>query len=674
MDRGLNPEQRDAVETTEGPLLVLAGAGTGKTRVITHRVARLIQREVPPESILAVTFTNKAANEMRERIRAMVGPLDPGPWISTFHSLGAAILRERAPAIGYRPNYTIYDPADAIALLRVIVRDIACDGARLSPEEAFRRISWAKTAFQGPEDLEGRAASAKEAAVARAYERYLEAMAARNALDFDDLIYRTVRLLEADRKVAQAYRKRFRYILVDEYQDTNASQYRFLRALAGRKPNLCVVGDDDQSIYGFRGAQRELILRFARDFRGTKVIRLERNYRSTEPILGLANEVIGRSAARHEKNLRSVCGGGEPVLWVEAPDAEDEARWVAADIRRRRAGGGIPWRAFAILVRSSVQARPIEERLRLDSIPYAVVGGQSWFDRKEIRDLLAYFSLVANPFDEVSFLRIANFPRRGVGDVCLKTLAEVSASRGAPAPALLGSIGEIGALAPRSRAALAGLHDVLERARAELRRGSAAAMARRLLADIGYEHALRDLYDDPQVIQARWNSVLSLVASLERDVDGGDGPRAFARFLQALTLTADRNEPERGAGKDEVGLITLHSAKGLEFPFVYLAGVEEDLLPHAKAVAEGDASIEEERRLFYVGITRARKGLVLTTAKSRLVRGRPKETVPSRFLTELPPGLFEREDAGKDREPLSREDGLALFRSLRRRAPSPDPA
>ena len=656
----LNPEQRQAVSTTEGPLLVLAGAGTGKTRVITYRIAHLMERGVAPESILAVTFTNKATGEMKERVREIVGEPDPGPRISTFHSLGLSILRREAESIGYRPNFSIYDPSDSIALLRVILRDLVTPEANLSPEEAFRQISWAKTHFQTADDESRAAENPRERLTARAYALYTQAMAARNALDFDDLIFRSVLLLGSNDAVRGAYRDRFRYLLVDEYQDTNTSQYRFLKALAGDNPNLCVVGDDDQSIYAFRGANRELILRFAEDYPDARVIRLERNYRSTEPILKLANAVIALSPGRHKKSLRSVLGPGEPVRWIALKDSEIEARSIVTDIRKRRLETGLPLRAFAVLVRSTLQARPLEERFRLENMPYFLIGGQSWFSRKEIRDALAYWSLIVNPDDEGAFLRIANYPKRGVGDTSLKLITDEAARRKVAAPRLLGKFESLEELPRRTRTSLKALHEVLERARRRLETSIVDA-TRGILEEVNYEGALRELYDDPLTATARWNSVETLIQSVASSTRGSHGPGALAGYLQALSVNTDRDNSDRFKG-DALGIITLHSAKGLEFPIVYLPGVDEGLLPHRRSAAEGEDGIDEERRLFYVGITRAQKSLTILTAENRLIRGRPKVMTPSRFLTELPPDLIKIEDAIS--EPMPREEGLAYLKEL----------
>lgn len=630
----LNPAQRRAVSTTEGPLLVLAGAGTGKTRVITYRIAHLLARGVAPENILAVTFTNKAAREMRERIGELLGRRPRDLTLSTFHALGARILRSDAEALGLRKDATIHDTSDQVSLVRTILRDIRGAVSSADARGILARVSLAKNAGKSPADVLDEASDDMEWLVARVFHRYEEELRHLNSVDFDDLIGLPVRLLESNEEIRERYRRRFRYILIDEYQDTNGAQYRFTQALVGADRNLCVVGDDDQSIYAFRGADVDKILRFEKDFPGAVVVKLEENYRSSGAILRLANAVIASGAERHPKSLRATVGTGAPVQWIEAPDAQAEVDCILSSIGELRARENLRYEDFAILLRSAIQARPFEEKLRLRRIPYTLVGGQSWFDRKEVRDAVAYWKVASNPRDDLSLLRIINVPRRGLGAGSIEKLDAIARETGKPLLETLGSAADGGgsrAIATKAREAARELAEVFRRARERIAAGRALEACRGILEDVGYPTEVRQLYPDPLTAQARWNAVESLLESLDRWASENPG-ESIAEFLGSLTLD-DRTPGEKESPRG-LTLMTLHSAKGLEFPVVFLPGIEEEILPHRRSVADGERAIEEERRLFYVGITRARKRLFITTARSRSLWGKDRERTPSRFLAE----------------------------------------
>jgi DNA helicase-2/ATP-dependent DNA helicase PcrA len=659
----LNEAQREAVTTTAGPLLVLAGAGTGKTRVITYRIAYLLHGGTPPESVLAVTFTNKAAREMRERVADLLGKRPEGLTLSTFHSLGARILRAEARAAGLHRDFNIYDTADQLSLVRTLLREVRGAAPGIQPDSVLWAISRAKNKFHLPEDVSGSAIEDWEVLVAHVYRRYQESLRDVNCVDFDDLILLPALLMKRDPKMAERYRARYRYILVDEYQDTNAAQYRFLRSLVGPHRNLCVVGDDDQSIYAFRGAEMDKILRFERDFPGARVVKLEENYRSTTSILNLANAVIAQSPGRHEKTLRSRLGPGVPARWVTVADEVEEVDCILGEVQGLLLGGENP-ASVAILLRAASQARPFEEKLRLRRIPYVFAGGPSYFDRKEIRDVMAYWKVAANPKDDFSLLRIVNVPPRGFGGVTIRKLDELARSRKTSILEALGLVcaGE-GDFIPSVRSASRHVVDLFSRARERIEEKRFGAMARGLVEDSSYAEVVADLYPDPLTRAARWAAVEELLAFLER-WEGETRRGDFLDFLEALTLDREDSRDEEGETR-AVRLMTLHSAKGLEFSTVFLAGLEEDMLPHKKAQEEGEAAVQEERRLFYVGITRARKNLVITSARTRTLYGEARPRKPSRFLQEVEEtGLLAIEEHDPHQE-ATEEDVQRLLESYR---------
>jgi len=653
----LNDAQREAVAATEGPVLVLAGAGTGKTRVITHRVARLIGNSVPPADVLAVTFTNKAAQEMLQRLRGMLGGKKTagGPTVCTFHRLGLTILREHAERAGRRPNFSIYDPSDSAGVVRDVLAELVAPDGAADPEMLQRVLSAHKNA--------GNAVEPGDAFFARLLERYEGDLAARNAFDLDDLIRWPVRLL-ADKDLRRAYHRRYRYILVDEYQDTNQAQYELLRLLVGPARNICVVGDDDQSIYRFRGACRDKILNFKRDFPGAKVVKLEENYRSTNAILQAANAVIARSAKRHAKRLYSRLGEGGRVRCLEYADATAEAEGIVDEIRERRMLGGLKLHDAAILLRSIHQARVFEERLRFRDLPYTLSGGKSWFDRKEVRDTVAYLRLVVNRSDDAAFLRVVNFPRRGVGEKAVAALVRAARERGRGLSEVIESLEDVAGIAAGAKAALAELAGHLAAARNVLEAGRVVEGARLLMERIGYREAAIALYPDRATGELRAKAVEAVLFALKdfvRKEPRGD----LAEFLRRMSLDneAERGEEERREG---LNLMTLHSAKGLEFDTVYIPGLEEGILPHEKSIAEDDdEAVEEERRLLYVGMTRARRSLTFSFCASRARRGGEDEPERSRFFADIPPDLLVIGDPMEPDRVLAPDEGLTYFRRLR---------
>jgi len=634
----LNPPQRQAAVTLRGPVLVLAGAGTGKTQVLTHRVAHLLDQGASPEQVLAVTFTNKAAREMKERVAGLVGrKRAQALWISTFHSLCARLLRRDIERLGYKTNFTIYDSSDQLSVLRSTLREIKIPGTEVGPEKVLWAISQAKAAARGPEDLAGEPDDGDPVAAvaAAAFARYQESLRERNALDFDDLLTLAVQLLRRHEDVRQGYQKRFRWILIDEYQDTNGIQYQLVRLLLGPERNLFVVGDDDQSIYGWRGADSGHILHFGSDYPDAAVVRLEQNYRSTTHILAAANALISCNSARHPKTLWSALGEGEPVLCWEASDERDEAEFVVRRIREEQKRDARPWGDFAVLFRTNNEMRLYEEQLRLFRIPYLLVGGQKFFDKKEIKDVAAYLKVLANPQDEVSLLRIINTPPRGIGKTTIERLDAFAVKNGIALAEALERATEVPDLTGKLAERVARLGAMLSRYRERARRPGLAALVRDLLAEIDYAADLARQYPEPAQVQARTVALESLVADLAhfdaRNPEGG-----VDAWLEEAALDADeREERAEPLGGNQVTLITIHSAKGLEWPRVWVPGMEEGLLPHKRSLADGDdRSIEEERRLCYVAWTRAREALAMSYPRERTRWGRTETVVPSRFLGE----------------------------------------
>jgi DNA helicase-2/ATP-dependent DNA helicase PcrA len=628
----LNPSQREAVTTTEGPLLVLAGAGTGKTRVITTRIAYLLSRGVDPASILAVTFTNKAAGEMRDRVARLAGERAREITVGTFHAFCARILREHGQALGLVRKFTICDASDQLSAVKSAMRELRVYETAMHPSAVLARLSLGKNRMETPESFLAGGNGSRHQLVASVWQRYQEFLARTRTLDFDDLLLQAVRLLREHGTVLEHYRKRYRHILVDEYQDTNQPQYEIVRQIGGEHRNVCVVGDDDQSIYGWRGADVRKILGFHWDFPGARIVRLQTNYRSTRPILAAANAVIRNNASRHEKALESARGAGEPVRFLRLKDEMAEAQVVVGEMRKLlRLDEGRP-ADFAILCRTQVQFRPFEAELRQNGLPYVVAGGLSFFDRKEVRDVVAFLKLAVNPRDETSLLRIINTPPRGVGKASLDRVLAFATDNGISAGEAFERAGEIEGLSPQSVAGYRALRDALDSSDLAGAGPHLVPRLQRFLEAIAYRDEVTRLYPDPMAREARWAGVLEVLDFAENHVRRSAEPSLHG-FLEELALSSEDGPGEKAEErKDAVSLMTLHAAKGLEFPHVFLVGMEEGLLPHARAVAEG--GVEEERRLAYVGITRARTTLTLSWAFERAKYGRRAASVPSRFLFE----------------------------------------
>ena len=653
MATSLNSAQEQAVRTLKGPLLVLAGAGTGKTRVVTHRIAALIRHGVPPERILGVTFTNKAAGEMQARAGELLGRRRPTkPEISTFHSLCVRILRRHARLLGYPAQFAIYDRGDQESLARAALRDIKVPGALLRAGDLLYFISRWKSSSLRPEDAVAQAASDKEHLAAMAYRRYQRALKTAGAVDFDDLLLCSEELFQRFPEARDSEAARFDHLLIDEYQDTNGSQYRIVRALAAGHRNLCVVGDDDQSIYGWRGAEVEHILRFTRDWPDATVIRLEENYRSTAAILALANRLISHNQKRHDKVLRPFRAGGDEPAILQFPDETVEARRVVEEVQKLLERRLSEPRDVAILFRTNEQPRPFETELRRAKVPYTLIGGMSFYDRKEVRDVLAYLKVLAQPKDEVSLLRVINTPARGIGDRAVELLLARAVAAGRPLWDVLPEAAGVAGLSPTAITAVGEFRKLVDRYRRRVAAGRLVAAVKQLLAEIGYEDELVRQYKDPNERTARWNSVEEVINALAGYEERAREP-TVAGFIEDVALAGrdDGSEKESQLARNAVVLMTLHSAKGLEFPHVYLVGMEEGLLPHHRAVAADGPAIDEERRLCYVGVTRAQDRLTLTLALTRMKWGKKRPTQPSRFLFELL-GKTEKAPAAKARTPV----------------------
>jgi len=651
MNGGLNPEQQEAVATLSGPLLVLAGAGTGKTRVVTFRIAALIRHGVPADRILAVTFTNKAAAEMQERGASLLGRrLKKRPTVATFHAHCVQILRRHITRLGYPARFVICDRGDQESLAREVLREIRVPGELMRPSELLYHISRWKCRSLEPAQAAMAAETDKEHLAASGYRRYQTALRHRGAVDFDDLLLCTERLFRESHEALQQEAGRFDHVLVDEYQDTNGSQYRIVKALAGGHRNLCVVGDDDQSIYAWRGAEVRHILGFARDWPDAKVVRLVHNYRSTAEILEMANRLIEFNSKRHAKVLQAARTGGTRPRIEQYKDETAEARGVAQDIARRLKLEPCEPRDFAVLFRTNEQPRAFETELRRIGLPYVLIGGQSFFDRREVRDVLAYLRLLASPVDEISLRRIINTPPRGISSKTVEHLTSESVRLGIPLWQFLQQDAHFESLPPAARQAVRGFRALLDTFRQ--RRGPLAATCQALLSEIHYEKEIERQYPDPNERQARWNAVeqvVSAVGAYERE----NAQPSWQGFVDETTLGGQEfdNEKEKRLRRNSIVLMTLHSAKGLEFPQVYMVGLEEGILPHKRSLAMDDDAVDEERRLCYVGITRAQERLTLSLALTRMKWGKPRKSEPSRFLFEL---IGKAERAPKRSPPVTR--------------------
>jgi DNA helicase-2/ATP-dependent DNA helicase PcrA len=660
----LNPQQRAAVEHDEGPLLVLAGAGSGKTRVIIARIARLLAGGVQPSSILAVTFTNKAANEMRERIGATVGDETAGAiWLSTFHSFGVRFVREEAKALGLGSRFTIFDQGDSLGVVRELLRTEAKADRQLDAQAILSRISLWKNALLKPGEVRAKGDEYDQAAVS-IYGAYESTLADMHAVDFDDLVIKPVVLLRDRPGIRSKWRTRFAHVLVDEFQDTNVAQLDLVRLLANDRGNVCVVGDDDQSIYGWRGACVDNILDFEQHFPGAVVTKLEQNYRSRASILNVANAAIEKSPKRpYAKVLKPVRESGPPVRMCVLPEPQEEAKFVASEIRKLQREGTDP-REIAVLYRSNTQAKLLEEELRVAGITYRVFGGTKFFDRKEIKDGIAYMRVALNPRDELSLRRIVNTPARGLGAQSLRHIVEHGEAHRMSLLRALKNADQIEALSARAKASAARLGGAIETAGKGFRAGGLADTATALLRAVGM---LRDDADSSPEAKRRRANIDFLRRSIERlEARSGADREALQQLLHHIALDpSDPDEPEPGR---QVTLSSLHSAKGLEFSAVFLIGCVEGVLPHArttdpKITDASTADLEEERRLFYVGVTRARDLLYLTRHKERVARGRLVKITPSRFLQGLPEADTESYQSAESRE-LGRQEVADMAEAL----------
>ena len=628
---GLNPAQREAVTHGEGPLLVLAGAGSGKTRVIASRIAWLVARRgIDPAGIVAVTFTNKAAGEMRARVERVLGADGLGAWIGTFHALCLRILRRDGGRIGLAPGFNLYDTDDQLAVVRRLLRDESGEEEAASARLVLSRISRAKNAIETLEDVESRAFNAEARLQARIHGLYLEALRRANAVDFDDLLLLVLDLFRRDEETARRYAERCLHLLVDEYQDTNRPQYEIVRALSAEHGNVCVVGDEDQSIYRFRGAEIRNILEFEADHPGTRSIKLEQNYRSTGTILRAAGSVVGRNIKRKGKTLWTENPEGEKIEVFAAADDRAEARWVAKRILELGATHALE--SVAVLYRTNAQSRLLEEALRASRIPHQVVGSVRFYERKEIKDLLAYLKLASNPSDDVSFRRIVNVPPRGIGDATVREVDEAARALGLPLKPAAARALDDGRISPRSARVLRAFVDFADDLARRSREEPVVLLLEDLIKRIDYAgHLVRS---HPGEGADRMENVRALVSAAAEYQDESGDP-TLQGFLDRSALVADADEVGARPG---VTLMTVHSAKGLEYPVVILAGLEEGLFPHARSRDSGD-NLEEERRLCYVAMTRAKERLLLSHAGMRRVQGQPIESLPSRFLSEIPEAL-----------------------------------
>jgi DNA helicase-2/ATP-dependent DNA helicase PcrA len=655
---GLNERQAQAVAAIEGPVLIIAGAGSGKTRVITCRAAAMLEQGIPQSAILALTFTNKAAREMETRVKELTSRKLQNLTTSTFHAFGVKILREEIAALGYRKNFSIYDEADRAELIRQILRELGREGAA-DPRALGQVFSQVKTGCLAWGD-------GADPSFEAVYEEYQESLKVFNALDFDDLLAKPIALFESRPDILDKYRRRFRYIMVDEFQDTSAVQYRLMRLLADR--NVCVVGDDDQSIYSWRGANYENIQRFERDFPGALEIKLEQNYRSTATILEAANGVIAHNTKRKEKTLWSGGAGGKPISLYTFPGEGEEAAFIALEIKKRRLEEGRSYDDFGVLIRTNSLIRHLEEALLAENIPHKISGGTSFFQRTEIKDVLSYLRVAANTDDDVNLLRIINTPRRGIGKTTIAAVSErakegnlplweamrsLRYARDALFPEMpgdgCGGIDEFMTLIERWRENLLGKRGLSQKVRA-------------LVDEIDYWGYLVSEYrKDEQKARWKFSNIGSLIQSIgvwERDPDNLD-PTLYP-YLNRISLLS-RDDADDGADKGKVNVMTIHASKGLEFPVVFIAGAEDGIIPHARSLEEGEANIEEERRLFYVAITRARDKLVITSCARRRRQQSALDQTPSPFLAEIPAHLVEYGEA-RNEEPMSAERCFALMK------------
>lgn len=631
---GLNPQQAEAVINTEGPMLIMAGAGSGKTKVLTCRVANLLQKGVRPYRILAITFTNKAAAEMRERVNNMSGPAAKDVWLFTFHAFCARFLRMEIDKLpGYGGNFAIYDTADSQNLIKQILKEMNLDDKRFQPSGILSRISNAKNALQDAAAFARQAGDFYEQKVADIYSRYEQKLQLNNALDFDDLLMLSIKLLQENKEVREKYQDRFDYLLVDEYQDTNHAQYLLTKFLAAKHRNICVVGDADQSIYGWRGADIQNILDFEKDYPDAKVIKLEQNYRSTQIILDAANAVIENNTGRKPKNLWTENKSGADIIYFQAVDERDEARFVIEQLQNLQRTENKKLGDMAILYRTNTQSRIFEEMLIKSGISYNMVGGLKFYERKEIKDIIAYLRVIFNPADSLSLLRIINVPKRGIGDASLAKIQAYAAANNVSLFEAVSNAAAIDGLSSRFVSKLDDLAGIIFELMNLASEAPVEDLIDRVLRDTGY---LEELENErtPQA-QSRIDNLHELI-SVAQEFAASEEENNLENFLAHVALVSDIDDTE--LGEDAITLMTLHSSKGLEFPVVFLVGMEEGLFPHARTLMD-ETEIEEERRLCYVGITRAKEKLFLSSTKMRTIYGNTVTYPPSRFLQEIPARL-----------------------------------
>ncbi|HUR45906.1 MAG TPA: UvrD-helicase domain-containing protein [Candidatus Saccharimonadales bacterium] len=670
----LNPQQRDAVQTIRGPVLILAGAGTGKTRVITFRIAHMIERGIAPGQILAVTFTNKAAREMKERVSKLVprpkknsdATKPEGPTISTFHSLGVRILRQHIEALGYKKNFVIYDESDQLGAVKKVLSHLSAKGEKIDAKQVLGFISRFKNNGLKPGSMSDESAAVLAQHI---YGRYQSALHACNAIDFDDLLLLTLRLFKEHPNVLEACRNKFRYVMVDEYQDTNAAQFELVHLLTQEHRNLCVVGDDDQSIYGWRGAEIANLLDLEKHFPEVKVVKLEQNYRSTNTILNAANAVIKNNLKRRGKQLWSDKGDGSKITVHTFASDEEEARSVVEQIEYARMTRRIPWSQQAILFRTNMQSRALEMALRQATVRYNLIGGQSYFDRREIKDFLAYLKMFVNPHDDSSLLRISNVPARGLTDLTMEKLLSASHERGGSVFSVMRHTDVLDSFQNKTRESIGEFVEFIERTKAELDAETPPVIlsvwAEKFLNEAGYIEDLRRSEKNPDAAENRIRNLKDLIVNLDHSLEDSNPNAAptekLQNFLQELMLDSDRKEEAESKG-DAVTLITMHSCKGLEFPHVYVVGLEDGLLPHSRSKVEG--TLDEERRLFYVAITRAQETLTMSHCLSRKKYGQALPCHPSPFINELPSELIEMVSE-KTKKPVDVQTGQNFFSALR---------
>ncbi|MEN1969602.1 DNA helicase PcrA [Lentibacillus sp. N15] len=636
---GLNKEQQAAVKHTDGPLLIMAGAGSGKTRVLTHRIAYLLrEKDVASRNILAITFTNKAAREMKDRVQKLVGADGEQIWVSTFHSMCVRILRRDIDRIGYNRNFTILDSSDQLSVIKQILKNLNIDPKKFEPRAMLGQISSAKNELVTPEEYSNNVNNFYERQIAQIYQAYQKMLQKNQSLDFDDLIMQTIHLFKRIPEVLEYYQRRFQYIHVDEYQDTNHAQYYLVKQLANRFQNLCVVGDSDQSIYAWRGADIQNILSFEKDYPTARAIYLEQNYRSTKSILDAANHVIRNNPGRKPKNLWTQNDNGSQINYYQGATEQEEALFVTDKIQELTSTQGFSPKDIAILYRTNAQSRAIEATLMKSTIPYQMVGGQKFYERKEIKDLTSYLRLITNPDDDISFERVVNVPKRGIGKTSIDRLRDYATQHDLSFYEAVKDVALIG-ISKKATQALEEFTALIRTFSQQQEFLTATDMVEAVLERTGYETMLKN--ENTLESQSRLENLEEFM-TVTKDFEAASEDKTLVAFLTDLALIADidRVDDEEGQGEEKITLMTLHAAKGLEFPVVFLIGLEENVFPHSRSLFDND-EMEEERRLAYVGITRAEKELYLTHAKMRTLYGRTNMNPISRFINEIPEELIE---------------------------------